>query len=76
MTITFEIKNLGRLKWNGEVSVAIDNAEHIEAALLREAEKHLMSRDIDFDGDIDSGKFLVGGFRVVGEYKRKACGVK
>lgn len=70
--VTFEIKNLGRSKWCGEVSVQIDNAEHIEAALLRVASKHLMSRDIDFDGDIDSGKITVGGFRAVGEYRRKS----
>lgn len=74
MSVLFEVKNLGRTKWCGEVSVQIDNAEHIEAALLKVAERHLMSRDIDFDGDIDTGKFIVGGFRIVGEYRRKTKG--
>lgn len=69
--IVFEIKNLGRGKWCGTVKAQTDRPEHIEAALMRVAHQHLMSSDIDFDGDDVQGKFIVGGFRVVGEYKRK-----
>lgn len=69
--VVFEIKNLGRSKWSGEVTAQADTVEHIEAALMRAAEAHLMSRDIDFAGDDHEGKITVGGFRVVGEYKRK-----
>lgn len=71
--VVFLITNLGRSKWCGEVAAQSEAVEHVEAALMRVAEKHLMSRDIDFNGDIDSGKITVGGFRVVGEYKRKGA---
>lgn len=71
MAVIFEVKNLGRNKWAGEVTAQSDAVEHTEAALERVALKHLMSREIDFDGDDHEGKIIVGGFRVVGEYRRK-----
>lgn len=74
MSEIYEIKNLGRSKWCGEVIAQTDHPEHVEAALMVAAQKHLASREIDFDGDVDFGKFIVGGFRVVGEYRRKAAG--
>jgi len=71
LKVIYEIKNLGRGKWSGEVVASSDHQEHVEAALMKIAEKHLMSRDIDFHGDTESGVFVVGGFRNVGEYRRK-----
>ena len=69
--ITYEVWDLGRSKWRGEVDSQSDNPEHVEAALMKVARKYLLSRDIDFDGDIFSGTFIVGGFRSVGMYRRK-----
>lgn len=72
MRIVYEVKNLGRSKWHGEVVAQSMEPEHVEAALMNVAKKYLMSRDIDFAGDIDSGTFIVGGLRSVGTYKRKS----
>lgn len=72
MAVLYEIKNLGRGKWCGTVKAQSEAVEHVEAALMRVAREHLMSHDIDFEGDIDAGKIIVGGLRPVGEYKRKA----
>lgn len=72
--IVYEIKNLGRRKWCGEVKAQTDAVEHVEAALMKVAHKNLMSRDIDFMGDVDRGQFIVGMGRVVGEYWRKGEG--
>lgn len=66
----YKIINLGRGKWCGEIKAQTDHPEHVEAALMRIARKHLLSDGIDFDGDVDSGFFIVGGFRKVGKYKR------
>lgn len=71
MSVVYEIKNLGRGKWSGEVKAQSDHKEHVENALMKIARKHLMSRDIDFKGDVDAGYFVVGGFRFVGEYRKK-----
>ena len=71
MSVIYEVKNLGRGKWCGEIKAQTDAPEHVEAALMKIARKHLMSQDIDFDGDVDSGHIVVGGFRNVGEYRRK-----
>lgn len=68
--VVYEIKNLGRSKWCGEVRAQSDHPEHVEAALMKAAERHLRSRNIDFNGDIDSGT-IHAGFHTVGEYKRK-----
>lgn len=73
MKVAYQIRNLGRLKWSGEVVAQSEAMEHIEAALVRVAQKHLMSRDITVEGTDELGKFLVGGFRVVGEYERKGA---
>lgn len=69
--ITFELKDVGRRKWNGEATCQIDNPEHIEAAILRAVRPHLMSQDVEVIGDVDAGEIVVGGFRSVGTYKRK-----
>lgn len=69
--ITYEIWDLGRGKWRGEVQAQSEAPEHVEAALMKAAQKHLMSRGIDFDGDVHSGVFTVGGFRDVGQYRKK-----
>lgn len=74
MSVTYEIKDLGRGKWCGEVRAQTDRPEHVEAALLRAAEKHLRSASIDFNGDTESGKFIVGMGAVVGEYRRVRIG--
>lgn len=70
MTATFKIIDLGRDKWTGIVKAQSDEPEHVEHALLLEVKKHVMSRDIDFQGDTDAGFIVVGGFRVVGKYRR------
>lgn len=70
--IIYEIKNLGRSEWCGEVTARSAHPEHVEAALVGIARKHLMSRNIDFNGDTECGNFTAG-FRVVGEYKRKGA---
>lgn len=55
MSVTYEVWNLGRSKWKGEIVSQSQEPEHVEGALMRIANKHLMSRDIDFDGDVFSG---------------------
>lgn len=73
--IRFRMIDVGRDKWNGEVVAQSEQPEHVEHALLREARKHLRSKDIDFEGDTESGFITVGGFRAVGRYERtKATG--
>lgn len=76
MKVVYEITNLGRGKWCGAVTAQTGAVEHVEGALMKVARKHLMSQDIDFDGDTESGKFIVGGFREVGTYRRREviCG--
>ena len=71
MSVTYEVWDLGRGKWKGEVIAQSEEPEHVEAALMKVANRPLMSRDIDFDGDVFSGVFIVGGFRHVGMYRRK-----
>lgn len=69
--ITYEIWDLGRDKWRGEVQARSESVDDVEDALMREARRHLASRGIDFDGDVHSGVFIVGGFREVGRYRKK-----
>ncbi len=68
--IFYELKNVGRNKWCGDVSVRVDVREHIEAAIILEAQKHLMSRDIDIAGNRERGT-IFAGLRPVGTYERK-----
>lgn len=71
MSVTYEIWDLGRDKWKGEVVAQSEEPEHVAMALMKIARNHLMSRDIDFDGDNFSGTFIVGGFHEVGRYRKK-----
>jgi hypothetical protein len=68
----YELKNLGHSKVCCEITVNnADVQERVEAALIREASKHLMSQEVDVSGDFESGHIVVGGLRFVGEYKLK-----
>lgn len=68
--VTYKLMNVGRRKWCGEVRAQTDEPGHVEMALLRAAGPHLMSQDIDFNGDNEKGDITVGGCRVVGTYER------
>jgi hypothetical protein len=69
-TTAYLLENVGRSKWSGTVQARGETQEQIEAAIYHEARRHLMSSDIDLNGDDQSGTIIVGGFRVVGTYKK------
>lgn len=71
----YRLVDVGRGKFSGFVEAASAQPEHVEAAVLREAKKHLRSNDIELSFIEDklgivSGEIVVGGFRMVGKYKR------
>lgn len=75
MKTKYQLTDVGRAKFSGVVEAASPHPEHVEAAVLREAKKHLRSNDIElfFKEDklgIISGEIVVGGFRMVGKYRR------
>lgn len=65
----YRLIDVGRGKFSGIVTAQSDEQEHIEHAILGEAGKHLMSHDLDLDGDTEGGTILAG-FRTVGKYER------
>jgi hypothetical protein len=69
----YMVKDLGRSKWSGKVFAHSKNPEHVEAAILREARKHLISNQIEvsLSEDGNEGNVIVGGFRIVGSFKCK-----
>lgn len=73
--VKYKLINVGRGKYNGVVETRTGEPEHVEAAVLREVRKHLMSRDVEltFEQDergIVNGDVVVGGCRFVGKFER------
>ena len=65
----YKLIDVGRNKFNGVIEAQSEHAEHVEAAILRQARNHLMSCQVHVVGDTVEGT-IYAGLRPVGTYKR------
>jgi len=77
MSIRYKLVEIGRKKWSGTVTAQGTTGEAVEAEILREARKHLMSRDlkisVDNAKDVTEG-VIFAGFHNVGRFEREVEG--